>query len=84
MTTRPTRFTVTAESGNNAWTWLALDPEDSPDSIIIFDDNGFLLRRGETKLEVVGCKTKGGTRPSNANCVGRVTVQSIWNNTLAD
>lgn len=76
------RFTVTAESGNSVWTWLALDPEDSPDTIVAFEDNGFFLRRGDTKT--VGYEIIGGIRPSGGDWAGRVTVQSIWNNTLAD
>ncbi|KAJ0118617.1 hypothetical protein J7T55_012869 [Diaporthe amygdali] len=75
------QFTVTAVSGNSAWTWLALDPDDSPNTIIAFDDNGFFLRRGDTKT--VGYEIIGGSQPS-AGWPGRVTVQSIWNNTLAD
>lgn len=74
-------FTVTAESGNSAWTWLALDPDDSPDTIVAFDDNGFFLRQGESKT--VGYEVIGGSQPAN-DWAGRVTVESIWNNTLAD
>jgi beta-mannosidase len=75
------RFSVTAETGNSAWTWLALDPQDSPDTLVAFDDNGFFLRRGESKS--VGYEMIGGTRPVG-DWTGRVTVQSIWNNTLAE
>lgn len=75
------QFTVTAESGNSAWTWMALDPDDSPGTIVTFDDNGFFLRRGESKT--VGYEIIGGSQPS-ADWAGRVTVESIWNNTSAE
>ncbi|KAI3395848.1 hypothetical protein diail_785 [Diaporthe ilicicola] len=75
------QFTVAAVTGNSAWTWLALDPADSPNTIVVFDDNGFFLRKGETKT--VGYKVIGGSQPSS-DWPGRVTVQSIWNNTLVD
>lgn len=75
------RFTVTATSGNSAWTWLALDPDDSPDTIVAFDDNGFFLRRGESKT--VGYEVIGGSQ-TVSDWANRVTVESIWNNTLAD
>ncbi|KAK7710909.1 hypothetical protein SLS63_012872 [Diaporthe eres] len=75
------QFTVTATSGNSAWTWLALDPDDSPDTIVTFDDNGFFLRRGESKT--VGYKVIGGSQTAG-DWANRVTVESIWNNTLAD
>lgn len=74
-------FTVIAESGNSAWTWLALDPDDSPDTIVAFDDNGFFLRQGESKT--VGYEVIGGSQPAD-DWPSRVTVESIWNNTLAD
>lgn len=75
------QFTVTATSGNSAWTWLALDPDDSPDTIVAFDDNGFFLRRGESKT--VGYEVIGGSQ-TVSDWANRVTVESIWNNTLAD
>lgn len=75
------QFTVTATSGNSAWTWLALDPDDSPDTIVAFDDNGFFLRRGESKT--VGYEIIGGSQTVD-DWANRVTVESIWNNTLAD
>ncbi|KAG6355782.1 hypothetical protein INS49_003748 [Diaporthe citri] len=75
------QFTVTATSGNSAWTWLALDPDDSPDTIVAFDDNGFFLRRGESKT--VGYGVIGGSQTAG-DWVNRVTVESVWNNTLAD
>lgn len=72
------QFIVTAETGNSAWTWLALDPDDSPETIVAFEENGFFLRRGDSKT--VGYDVIGGRE-----LVGwqdRVTVESIWNNTL--
>lgn len=73
------QFTVTAGTANSAWTWLALDPEDSPSTIVAFDDNGFFLRRGESKI--VGYNIIGGEREI-AGWQGRITVESLWNNTL--
>lgn len=75
-------FTVTAAGANSVWTWLALDPEDSPDTIVAFNDNGFFLRRGQSKT--VGYEIIGGSKQSGGDWVGRVTVESIWNNTLAE
>lgn len=77
-------FVVTAEAGSSAWTWLALDPADSPGTIVAFADNGFFLRRGEART--VGYVLLGGgegARAAAAGWQGRVTAASIWNNTLA-
>lgn len=71
-------FTVAAEAGNSVWTWLALDPADSPETIVVFGENGFFLRQGESKTvgySVVGEREFAGWQD-------RVTVESIWNNTL--
>lgn len=73
------QFTVTAGAGNSAWTWLALDPDDSPETIVAFDANGFFLRQGEART--VGYSIVGGRE--FAGWQGRVMVESIWNNTLA-
>lgn len=72
------QFTVAAATGNSAWTWLALDANDSPDTVVAFDDNGFFLRQGESRS--VGYAVIGGREL--AGWQGRVTVESIWNNTL--
>lgn len=72
-------FTIKAGTGNSMWTWLSLDPEDSPTTIVIFDDNGFFLRTGESKT--VGYSVLDGSDGSSG-WQGRVTVGSIWNNTL--
>lgn len=74
-------FTVTAGNGNSAWTWLALDSDDSPDVIVTFEDNGFFLRKGEART--VGYDVLGREGDEAAGWQGRVTVSSIWNNTLA-
>ncbi|KUI63531.1 Beta-mannosidase A [Cytospora mali] len=71
-------FTVNAATGNSIWTWLALDPDDSADSIVTFDDNGFFLKKGESKT--VGYSVISGSE--SGSWQGRVTVESIWNNTL--
>ncbi|PNP42354.1 hypothetical protein TGAMA5MH_06036 [Trichoderma gamsii] len=68
-------FTVTAEKGVSAFTWIALDPSDSS-AIVTFEDNGFWLRQGQSKT--VGYSVRG----SSPGWEGRVTVSSIWNNTL--
>lgn len=72
------QFTVTAETGNSAWTWLALDPDDSPETIVAFDENGFFLRQGESKT--IGYSIIGGRE--FVGWQDRVAVESIWNNTL--
>lgn len=70
------RFTVKATSGVSAWTWL-----DTPaGAIVAFDENGFWLGKGETKelgYRVIRDDTDG-------DWVKQVTIQSLWNNTLAD
>lgn len=69
-------FVVTAETGNSAWTWLALDPADSPDTVVAFEANGFFLRKGESKT--LGYSIiNGGNEPLGWQ--DRVTVESIWN-----
>lgn len=72
------QFTVTADSANSIWTWLVLDPSDSPDTIVTFDDNGFFLRKGESRTLGYGLLSKSEI----SGWQGRVTAQSIWNNTL--
>lgn len=53
---------------------------DEDDVVVTFDDNGFWLAKGEGR-------TVGYTvhRPGKygATWIDRVTVQSMWNNTLA-
>ena len=69
-------FTVTADKGVSAFTWIALDPKDAG-AIVIFDDNGFWLRKGQSKT--VGYRVSG----ASPGWESRVTVESIWNNTLS-
>ncbi|KAJ9138989.1 Glycoside hydrolase family 2 protein [Coniochaeta hoffmannii] len=65
-------FVVTASRGISVWTWLQLNLED--DAVVAnFDDNAFLLRRGEgrrVKYRVLSGGSEGWQ--------GRVTVRSIW------
>lgn len=75
---RTGQFTVSAATGNSVWTWLSLDGDDSVDTIVVFDDNGFFLRKGESKT--VGYRVTGGGETSGWQ--ERVTVESIWDNTL--
>ncbi|KAL7949241.1 glycoside hydrolase family 2 protein [Trichoderma barbatum] len=69
-------FTVTAEKGVSAFTWIALDPNDAG-AIVTFDDNGFWLRQGQSKT--VGYRVRGASNGWES----RVTVSSIWNDTLS-
>ncbi|PNY22832.1 Beta-mannosidase A [Tolypocladium capitatum] len=71
-------FEVTAEKGVSAWTWLRVAEEDSP-VIVAFDENAFFLKRGET--QAVGYTILTG---ESAGWEDRVTVESIYNNTLPD
>ncbi|KAK8079031.1 hypothetical protein PG994_002838 [Apiospora phragmitis] len=70
------QFTVTANSGVSAWTWL-----DTPTGVVVaFDDNGFWLAKGRTKrlgFRVIQDDTGG-------DWINQVTIQSLWNNTIAD
>ena len=69
-------FTVEATTGVAAWTWL-----DYPAGTVAnFDSNAFLLLPGQPRS--VGYTVK--TDSSNGAWVEGVTVQSLWNNTLAD
>lgn len=76
---RAGRFVVSAEAGSSIWTWIALDPDDSPGTIVVFDDNGFFLRKGESKAVGYDVIRSGS---DSGEWHGRVTVESIWNNTL--
>ncbi|OIW30141.1 glycoside hydrolase family 2 protein [Coniochaeta ligniaria NRRL 30616] len=65
-------FVVTASKGTSIWTWLQLSLDD--DAVVAnFDDNSFLLRRGEEKR--VKYKVLSG---GSEGWQGRVTVRSIW------
>ena len=67
-------FTVTAASGVSVWTWL----DYSAGAVVTFDDNAFLLRKGESRQ--IGYTVKSDT--TGGSWVGGVTVASLWNNTL--
>ena len=68
-------FTIEATSGVAVWTWI-----DYPAGVLLnFDSNGFLLLPGHPKE--VGYTLKSDT--TNGSWVEQVTVESLWNNTLA-
>ena len=68
-------FTIEATSGVAVWTWI-----DYPAGVLLnFDVNGFLLLPGQPRE--VGFTLKSDT--TNGAWVEQVTVQSLWNNTLA-
>ena len=68
-------FTVDATSGVAVWTWI-----DYPAGVLLnFDMNGFLLLPGQPRE--VGYTLKNDT--TNGSWVEQVTVESLWNNTLA-
>ncbi|KAL2048389.1 hypothetical protein N7G274_000300 [Stereocaulon virgatum] len=68
-------FTVEATSAIAVWTWL-----DYPAGMLLnFDSNGFLLLPGQPRE--VSYTLKSGT--TNGSWVDQVTVESLWNNTLA-
>lgn len=69
-------FILKATSGNSAWTWLSSGSDDSG-AVVVFDDNGFFLRKGETRS--IGYSVQSGHSPGWEE---RVTVESIWDNTL--
>lgn len=70
------KFTVEATTGVAAWTWL-----DYPAGTLLhFDANAFLLLPGRPRE--VGYTLKSDQ--SGGEWVDRVTVQSLWNNTLAE
>jgi len=69
-------FTVTAESGLSAWTWL-----DYPSGVVdAFLDNGFWLGKAENKTLTYNATSN----TTNGAWLQGVTVQRLWNNTLAD
>lgn len=71
------QLVVTASKGTSIWTWLQLSLDD--DAVVAnFDDNAFLLRRGEqrrVKYKVLSGGSEGWQ--------GRVTVRSVWDFTQA-
>jgi beta-mannosidase len=65
-------FVVSSSKGTSIWTWLQLSLDD--DAVVAnFDDNAFLLRRGEQK-RVTYKVLSGGSE----GWQGRVSVRSIW------
>ncbi|KAG6047131.1 hypothetical protein E4U39_000720 [Claviceps sp. Clav50 group G5] len=70
-------FLVMAEHGVSHWTWLSVADFDS-DIIVAFKHNAFTLCRGEKRH--VGYSIVSGGSPGWQN---RVTVESIYNQTLA-
>ncbi|KAI0010761.1 glycoside hydrolase family 2 protein [Xylariaceae sp. FL0662B] len=72
-------FVVRAEKGTSIWTWVSLEESDADEVIIAFDDNGFLLKRGEEKRVCYSVIKDSGERGGWENRVG---VGSIWDNTL--
>lgn len=70
-------FIVRADNAIAVWTWLALEEITDDGVIVTFDQNGFLLRKGEerrVKYTVVSGESPGWQ--------SRVTVQSVWDDTL--
>ncbi len=67
-------FVVTATAATSVWTWLAVAPEDAPDLAVVFDDNGFLLKKGETRR--IGFRVDW-RRFAWPGWQDRVTVESI-------
>lgn len=69
-------FTVEATTGVAVWTWL-----DNPAGTLLnFDVNAFILLPGQPRE--IGYTLKSDS--TGGNWVNEVTVQSLWNNTLAD
>ncbi|KAK0727707.1 glycoside hydrolase family 2 protein [Lasiosphaeria miniovina] len=70
------QFVVTAKTGTSVWTWLSASLDD--DVVVNFDVNAFLLLKGQAK-RVNYTVLSGGAEGWRE----RVTVLSMWNNTLA-
>lgn len=69
-------FDVSAKSGVSQWTWLSIAEADSR-VVVNFDQNAFVLRRGEVKkigYHIIDGESRGWQQ--------RVTVESIYNNTM--
>lgn len=69
-------FTVCATTGVAAWVWL----DYGSGAVVTFDSNAFWLAKGESRQ--VGYTVKSDS--TNGGWVDSVTVQSLWNNTLAE
>lgn len=69
-------FTVEATKAIASWVWL-----DYPSGAVVeFEDNGFWLAKGEKRT--IGFKVK--RNDTSGRWLRGVTVQSLWNNTLAE
>ena len=71
-------FIVTAIKAVSIWTWLSASLDDD-EVVVNFEDNGFLLVRGEVKRVKYHVLSGGAGREGWR---GRVVVRSIWDNTL--
>ncbi|KAI1211247.1 glycoside hydrolase family 2 protein [Annulohypoxylon truncatum] len=72
-------FVIRAEKGTSIWTWVSLEEDDADEVIVAFEENGFLLRKGEEK------RIKHNVMKDSGKKVGwesRVGASSIWDNTL--
>ena len=72
------QFSVTATRGVAQWTWLKVADEDE-DVVVVFDENAFLLAKGQEKK--IGYRVLSGKKEG---WQGRVTVESVFNGTLAN
>ncbi|KAI0888049.1 glycoside hydrolase family 2 protein [Annulohypoxylon maeteangense] len=72
-------FMVRAEKGTSIWTWVSLDGDDADDVIVAFEENGFLLKKGEEKRIKRNVMKDSGER---VEWESRVSAKSIWENTL--
>lgn len=68
-------FTVEATTGVAVWTWL----DYTTGALLNFEENGFLLLPGRPRE--VGFTLKSDS--TGGEWVDGVTVESLWNNTLA-
>ena len=73
---RTNNFTVLATTGVAAWTWL-----DYPAGALVnFDSNGFWLLPGRPREISVNVKSDS----TGGKWLEDVTVESLWNNTVAE
>ncbi|KAI1453191.1 glycoside hydrolase family 2 protein [Annulohypoxylon moriforme] len=72
-------FVVRAENGTSIWTWVSLGGDDADEVIVTFEENGFLLKKGEEKrLKHSVLKDSG----KKVEWQARVSANSIWENTI--
>lgn len=72
------KFTVTATKGVAVWVWL-----DYPAGLVgRFDDNAFLLRKGEEKIIGFKFVDDEKERGKDGGWQNKVTVRSLWDNNL--